>query len=102
MVKSYRQRSFLFLTATIGSFLVFTWSAQVQGQTGDWEREWQKIIQAAKKEGKLVFHSGNSTELYFHEFQKRFPEIKMTRMLHCTYGSWFEYQAGQFRGPRSS
>jgi len=81
MVKSYRQRSSLFLAATIGSFLVFTWSAQVQGQTGGWEREWQKTIQAAKKEGKLVFHSGNSTEPYFHEFQKKFPEIKITRML---------------------
>jgi len=81
MVKSYRQRSSLFLAATIGSFLVFTWSAQVQGQTGGWEREWQKTIQAAKKEGKLVFHSGNSTEFYFHEFQKKFPEIKITRML---------------------
>ena len=38
-------------------------------------------MQAARKEGKLVFHSGNSVEPYFHEFQKKFPEIKVSRML---------------------
>jgi len=38
-------------------------------------------IQAAKKDARLVFHSGNSVEPYFHEFQKKFPEIKVSRML---------------------
>ncbi|MGH7198139.1 MAG: ABC transporter substrate-binding protein, partial [Candidatus Omnitrophota bacterium] len=32
-------------------------------------------------EGKLAYHSGNSSEPYFHEFQKKFPEIKDTQIL---------------------
>jgi iron(III) transport system substrate-binding protein len=63
------------------SFLVTGSPAQTLGQTGDWEKEWKVTIQAARKEGKLVFHAGNSVEPCFNEFQKKFPEIKVTRML---------------------
>ena len=71
----------MFFTAILSSFLVISSPAQSQGQSGNWEKEWEKTIQAAKKEGKLVFHSGNSTEAYFREFRKKYPEIKMIRML---------------------
>ncbi len=51
------------------------------GQEPQWEKEWERTIAAAKKEGKLVYHAGSASAPYFREFQKRYPEIKATRML---------------------
>lgn len=65
----------------LGPLLIVGSPAPTAGQSRDWEKEWEMTIRAAKKEGKLVFHSGNSVEPYFHEFQKKFPEIKVNRML---------------------
>ncbi len=76
-----RNSSMLFTAILLGSLLVMGTPAQSQGQNGSWKKEWEKTIKAAKKEGKLVFHSGNSVEAYFHEFGKKYPEIKMVRML---------------------
>lgn len=81
MEKSFNRKCSIFFTAILSSFLVIGSPAQTLGQSGDWEKEWEMTIRAAKKEGKLVFHSGESAEPYFHEFQKKFPEIKVTRML---------------------
>lgn len=81
MKKFFNRSSSMFFTAILSSFLIISSPAQTVGQSGDWEKEWEKTIRAAKKDGKLVFHSGNSVEPYFHEFQKKFPEIKVTRML---------------------
>ena len=63
------------------SFLVIGSPAQTLGQSGDWKKEWETTIKAAKKEGKLVYHSGNSAEAYFGVFRKKYPEIKAVRML---------------------
>jgi iron(III) transport system substrate-binding protein len=51
------------------------------GQQPQWEKEWERTIAAGKKEGKLVYHAGSASAPYFREFQKRYPEIKATRML---------------------
>jgi len=51
------------------------------GQEPQWDKEWERTIAAAKKEGKLVYHAGSASAPYFREFQKRYPEIKTTRML---------------------
>jgi iron(III) transport system substrate-binding protein len=81
MTKFFNRSRSIFFAAILSSFLVISSPIQTVGQSGDWEKEWKMTIQAAKNEGKLLYHSGNSTEPYFHEFQKRFPEIKATRML---------------------
>jgi len=81
MKKFLNRSSSMFFAAISISLLVISSPTQTLGQSGDWEKEWEITIQAAKKEGKLVFHSGNSTEPYFHEFQKKYPEIKIVRML---------------------
>lgn len=80
-MKRLEQANFMFLTAAIHLCLVFAWTGLSQGQDRGWEKEWEKTTQAAKKEGQLVFHSGDATEAFFSEFQKKFPEIKVTRML---------------------
>ena len=51
------------------------------GQQAQWEKEWERTVAAAKNEGKLVYHAGVTSEPIFRVFQKRYPEIKATRML---------------------
>ena len=81
MKKFFNRTSSIFLTAILSSLLVISSPAQTVGQSRDWEKEWEMTIRAAKKDGKLGFHSGNSVQPYFQEFQKKFPEIKASRML---------------------
>ena len=81
MKKFFNPSSSMLFTAILSSLLVSTSPAQTQEQSRDWEKKWQATIQAAKNEGKLVYHSGNSSEPYFQEFQKQFPEIKLTQIL---------------------
>ena len=52
-----------------------------RGEQAQWKKEWGKTIAAAKKEGKLVYHSGTSNEPVVRAFQKKYPEIKAIRML---------------------
>jgi len=52
-----------------------------RGEQAQWEKEWEKTLAAANKEGKLVYHSGTTSEAFFQAFQKRFPKIKAIRML---------------------
>ncbi len=65
MKKFFNRTGSIFFTVIFISFLVISSPAQTQEQSGDWEKEWQRTIQAAKNEGKLVHHSGNSAEPYF-------------------------------------
>ncbi len=81
MKRFYDRSSSMFLTAILSSFLAVSSPAPTLGQSGDWEKEWEMTIQAAKKEGRLVYHAGDSAEPYFNEFGKKFPEIKVVRML---------------------
>src|SRR5262245_66154329 len=81
-MKKFFKRSSSLLVATLLTVLpIIDAPAQTVRQSKDWEKEWESTIRAAKKDGKLVFHSGNSVEPYFQEFEKKFPEIKVTRLL---------------------
>lgn len=40
-----------------------------------WRTEWEKTLQAAKKEGQVTIYAANVYEQVFREFQKQFPEI---------------------------
>lgn len=43
-----------------------------------WKGDWEKTLQAAKKEGQLVLYGSADFERLFAEFNKKFPEIKVT------------------------
>jgi iron(III) transport system substrate-binding protein len=61
--------SFLFLLGLIDSA-----SAQI-----DWKKEWEKTVEAARKEGEVtVYHTTGPFDSLFREFQKLYPEIKVT------------------------
>ena len=52
-------------------------SAAIAAQT-DWKKDWEETLAAAKKEGRLVLYGSADYEQLFGEFQKRYPEIKVT------------------------
>ena len=81
MKNCFNRSNAIFLVTILNSLLLISSPARSQEQSKDWEKRWQMTVQAAKNEGKLVYHSGNSSESYFHEFQKKFPEIKATQVL---------------------
>lgn len=47
-------------------------------QSDAWKADWEKSLQAAKKEGELVLYGSADFENLFAEFHKKYPEIKVT------------------------
>ncbi len=47
-----------------------------QRSSADWNAEWKRTVDAAKKEGQVTIYTGGY-ERVFAEFQKTFPEIKV-------------------------
>ncbi len=43
----------------------------------DWKADWDKSVEAAKKEGQLVLYGSADYEKLFAEFNKKYPEIKV-------------------------
>ena len=42
-----------------------------------WKADWDKTVEAAKKEGRLVLYGSDDYEKLFAEFNKKYPEIKI-------------------------
>lgn len=61
---------------------------------------WEKTVKAAKKEGRLVFYGSTSYDLVFAEFQKKYPEIKVSSVVgtarHYTARMMTERRAGKY------
>ena len=57
----------VFLVATVAS----------AGEAPKWQDDWEKTLQAAKKEGQLVLYGSADYEKLFAEFNKKYPEIKI-------------------------
>ncbi len=53
-------------------------SASWAGQVEAWKADWEKTLQAAKKEGQLVLYGSADFEKLFAEFHRKYPEIKVT------------------------
>jgi len=65
-------------TALVFLVLQLAWGTfGSQEARGDWRTEWDKTVQAARREGQLVLHVSESYDPIFREFQKKFPEIKV-------------------------
>jgi len=47
-------------------------------ETPKWQQDWQRSVEAAKKEGQVVLYGSADYEKLFAEFHKKFPEIKVT------------------------
>ena len=67
-------------------------------QAEAWKADWDKTLQAAKKEGQLVLYGSADFEILFAEFHKKFPEIKVTRRLWAGRRRGQEIYVGAARG----
>ena len=47
-------------------------------QADAWKGEWDKTLEAAKKEGQLTIYGSADFEALYGEFNKKYPEIKIT------------------------
>jgi iron(III) transport system substrate-binding protein len=68
-----RQRLF-----TIALFFCVGVSTGMAAQADAWKADWEKSLQAAKKEGQLMLYGSADFEKLFVEFNRKFPGIKVT------------------------
>ena len=47
----------------------------------DWRTEWESTLQAARKEERVVFYASTRYDGVVAEFQKKFPELKVTSVI---------------------
>jgi ABC-type glycerol-3-phosphate transport system substrate-binding protein len=57
---------------------VLTVATSLFAPQADWKKDWEETLAAAKKEGRLVLYGSADYEQLFAEFQKKYPEIKVT------------------------
>lgn len=63
----------------IFALLFFAFALVHAGETRPaWQIEWEKTLQAAKREGKIIVYASSGFEAVLKEFQKRYPEIKVS------------------------
>jgi ABC-type Fe3+ transport system substrate-binding protein len=62
----------------VAVYFSFGATTAVAGQADAWQADWDKTVQAAKKEGQLVLYGSADFEFLFAEFHKKYPEIKVT------------------------
>ena len=65
------------LLACAGLILLFSEVAAAGEARPGWQAEWERTLQAAKKEGQVDIYTANDYDRVFQEFQKRYPEIKV-------------------------
>ncbi len=69
------RRSLLYVIAML---LLFGFSAAMAGQPEAWKADWDKTVEAAKKDGQIVLYGSADFETLYAEFHKKYPEIRVT------------------------
>jgi len=67
--------AFLFAVAAACLRSGLVWGGQAPSP---WQAEWERTLAAARKEGRLMVYGASDYEKVFGEFQKKYPEIKVT------------------------
>ncbi len=60
----------------ISAFLLVGGLRNAESQ-GSWQAQWDKTVDAAKKEGQVVLYHSTGFDLMFQEFHKKYPEIEV-------------------------
>ena len=74
------RRDWILKWASIIVFLFLSIGVNAVAQVS-WQAEWEKTVEAAKVEGQLVIYAGADYDALFAEFQKKYPEIKVTSVI---------------------
>jgi ABC-type thiamine transport system substrate-binding protein len=70
--------SLLIVLAAAGFFAGHLWPAE---KKLPWQENWDKTVAAAKNEGQLTVYGSRGYEIHFRDFQKKYPDIKVTTVL---------------------
>ena len=100
---------FVLLTFRFGllgvAFLLFALGqgrAVTEQDKSAWRADWDKVVSAAKKEGRVVLYASESYDAVFREFHKKYPEIKVImvpgRTSQVTSRAMAEQRAGKYLG----
>ena len=65
------------LWCAIVALLTFGSGNVLGAQADAWKADWERSVEAAKKEGQLVLYGSADYERLFAEFNKKYPEIKI-------------------------
>jgi ABC-type Fe3+ transport system substrate-binding protein len=80
-------------------WLVFFPAAAPSAEAPAWKLEWDKTLEAANKEGRLVVYVSDGFELVFAEFEKKHPKIKVVSVTgpgaHISEKAMAERRAGK-------
>ncbi len=72
-----RRRSLEYLIAAVMAIVFFrSEPAPAAEAKATWQLDWEKTVEAAKREGQLSIYGVSGYDEVFREFQKRYPEIK--------------------------
>ena len=77
MALESRNRMHYFLRLQFVALILAT-SIVFAAETPKWQTDWEKTVQAAKREGQLVIYGSAEYEQLYAEFHKKYPEIKVT------------------------
>jgi iron(III) transport system substrate-binding protein len=66
------------LSIALGVFFCCGVSMGLSAQMDAWKTDWEKTVEAARKEGQLTLYGSPDFEALFGEFHKKYPEIKVT------------------------
>jgi ABC-type Fe3+ transport system substrate-binding protein len=68
----------LFLLAAVGFSVALAGElAGAAEARPQWQQKWDNVVEAAKKEGRVVLATNQAFQVVFAEFQKTYPEIKV-------------------------
>jgi iron(III) transport system substrate-binding protein len=70
------KRAQILLSVTV-VLLTFGSGGALGAQADAWKADWDRSVEAAKKEGQLVLYGSADYEKLFAEFNKKYPEIKI-------------------------
>src|ERR671923_1607427 len=71
-------KSVTYFFCAVAILLVVERRDAIAAQADAWKADWDKTVEAAKKEGQLVIYGSNDFETLYGEFHKKYPEIKIT------------------------
>jgi iron(III) transport system substrate-binding protein len=74
-LRSVRRQVALVRLVAAAILLAWPWCVAAAGEADGWKPQWQKTVEAAKKEGQLVIYGSADYEKLFWEFHKKYPEI---------------------------
>jgi hypothetical protein len=75
--ESNPKASWFYVLVLLFGILILGGASRAAESKPSWQIEWDKIVAAAKKEGRLNFYVGRyGSEKLLNEFRKEFPEIK--------------------------